>query len=189
MSSYVHEWRQDGDRFAVLSGESPEESVGLTFQGVEYARGLGRPLRLRIVLDQGRELPLSDFPYTGLPQPLVISDRAWRLLSDTLMSCGTVFPALVLGHSQEYWVWHPGLVADCLIEEESEIFESLSGYRQLVRPVFRRDRVPDESPFVVKGFERGGIWMRKRFATRLRSEGLDGAVISRRAVARLGSFS
>jgi len=167
-----HSWNSDGVNFATAAGETADESLFLTLNGRQQLPR--RQLKLRLVVDERGILPVGDFAHTGLQVPRVLSQRAWATLADVLEATGTTASARIAGVEAPYIVWWPSVVADCLDANRSEVYESFSGFRRLVRPAFRQDAVP-AVPFVLKGFESQEVWVDDETRRRIESSELLGA--------------
>lgn len=167
-------WSSNGGVFATVTGIDPQESLLLTPNGREQALKKKR-VRLRCVLDERGNLPLSDFPHVGLPQPMVLSERAWRILADWLSNCGERVDATIDGMEGDYCVWFPSRAIHCLDEERSEFIETLSGYRTVTRPWFDASAIPARAVFVLAGFEQQDIWVDESFRSAITAGALRGS--------------
>ena len=181
MSGYVYEWREDTDKFSILRVASKEDRRGLMMKGKAHCQTLDRPIQLERVEDNGRLQPLADLACTGMSQPKFVSERGWQAISKFLSGSGSDFPAVVVDSGDPYRIWFPDVVADCLVEDQSEFFESLSDYRSILKAVFNREIMPEDIPFTVKNFERHQVWVHKHFVTAARNAKLTGGVFSRKA--------
>jgi hypothetical protein len=170
-------WGSDGVRYATVAGTSPDQSLLLTPRGFNATRGT---VSLRLVNDERGLLPLSDFPHTGLPQPRVLSIVAWAALESRLRDYGRVARA-AMPDGNEFVLWSPHVVADCLDEQASVILETLSGFRKLLEPVFRVARIPSDCPFLVKGFESQDVWVGGEFKEAILRAKLSGSEFQMRA--------
>lgn len=170
-------WRSDGDEFATVAGIARNAAVR-KWMGEIGAPTPSEPVRMRAVFDERGELPISDFPYTGLPQPKMLSDRARDALSNYLGCYGEYCSAEIEGIPERFWLWKPSIIAACLDEGRSVVYESLSGYRKLVEAVFDADSVPENRPFVVSGFEQQDVWVSEQFSTIVQNAKLTGASLA-----------
>lgn len=166
-------WNSNGDDFATVSGVTATESLLLTPRG--FAESEKEKALLIAVEDERGVLPLGDFPHTGVQQPRVLSSSAWEVLGPLLSDAGKIKHAAVSGIDGSYYLWSCATVIDCLDETESRIFESLSGYRKLIKPVFRRGCHLPNSPFVIQGFESQDVWVDRKFKAAVERAGLTGA--------------
>lgn len=139
-------WFSNADDFAIVDGETQEEAEALWFD--QRIDNLREPVRLTR-LDQ--KVPYGDNPYTGLVYPKCISERAFEALRSLFDSCG-IFCQADLDGLPFYLFW-PTIVLDCLDEANSEITQSASGYRQLIRPRFFSFGAKEPSVYRIKGFE------------------------------------
>ncbi|MCB1607768.1 MAG: hypothetical protein KDI71_12400 [Xanthomonadales bacterium] len=169
-----YSWNSDGELFTTVAGVSAEESVLISPYGRTKAVAKGA-LHLRTVQDERGVLPLSDFPHTGLQQPRVLSQRAWDLLGSSLEQYGDVVGSMIEGVKEEYFVWFPNVVIDCLDDERTQFIESLSAYRRLLKPVFLKAAIESFPVFVVKGFENQDVWVHEDFRQTIMSSGLLGS--------------
>lgn len=166
-------WNSNGDDFATVTGITATESLLLTPRG--FAELENESVRLVTVEDDRGVLPLGDFPHTGVQQPRVLSDSAWEVLRPLLADAGRTKYATISGVEGPYYLWGCATVIDCLDETESRIFESLSGYRKLIKPAFRRGICLPDTPFVIQGFESQDIWVDRKFRLAVEKAGLTGA--------------
>lgn len=167
-----YSWNSNGDDYATVAGATAKESLFLTPHGRPASDVVAQ---LRIVQGEKGPLPLSDFPHTGLQQPRVLSSAAWRLLEPQLSASGHVTDATIAGVSGRYFLWYPTVVVDCLEESASQVFESLSGFRRVIKPVFSTEALPSGEPFVIKGFETQDVWVDAQFRKSILNSGLGGS--------------
>ena len=152
-------WGVDNRISATVTTKDPKDFLLLTWRG-EIWKQQG-PVELALVPDP-KNRALTDFPYTGLDQPCLLSARALEVLGQFLESKGSLTECAIEGASMPYYAFSPRCVVD-VIDEAMSQFKETTRLRFIHRAAFKDVEIAPTDVFVAKGFEQQYVWVTDAF--------------------------
>lgn len=158
------------DRSATVTTRKPLDSRYLTpYLDISSLSG---DLHLTVV-PGGEGVEIGDFVHTGVPSPLVMSQKAATVLADYLEPNGELTPVLLDGVGP-YVVFTPRVVLQ-IVDLERSIIRHTTYVSFIEKAEFLPVEVPDKTVCLAKGFEMQDVWVTANFVNAVDSAGLTGA--------------
>ena len=159
MSMYI--LQSDSEKFATVHGVSREDRKA-TRPFVDLGK-VHEPIQLEVV-DESKSSPLGDFPNLGVGWPICLSGKARNYLSGFLEAEGMLKKASILGVEDEFFLFWPTSVVDCLDDENTLVEVTPSGYERLLLPVINSSQGGHADIFLVPRFKNDFVFVSKKLA-------------------------